>query len=387
MAANEEQAQPQPLRDELPAPDLFGQEAPIDPAALLELVEERVKSTRTQSFDISVGEILSIHERGELVIRPEFQRMFRWSIEKQSRLIESLLLEVPIPPIFVIETESGIYELIDGLQRVTSIINFFSDEKPLVLRGCDIVPQLNGHTAAALPLALRLRVKRVPIRMVVVKRESSPHAKYEMFYRLNTGGEPATEQEVRNCVIRIIDNTFNQYLIERASFPAFKECISGFSDNRLKQLYDQELVLRFCAFKNDAGRFRHMIGDFLTQYMLEVTEKKIEFDYAAEQTLFESVFETLNVIDGAHTISRISEVGNPTKRATPNFFEAFSLGIVPLLNDIDLTDKDQVDRLRTASRTIKQDPTFLAHTGPGSNQPIKVTARISFVTEELQKHL
>lgn len=366
-----------------PPNNLFGQPTPVPSADLLKIVEDRLRATRTQSFDISVGEILSIHERGELVIRPEFQRLFRWSIEKQSRFIESLLLEIPVPPIFVIETDSGVYELIDGLQRITSVMNFFSATAPLVLEGCDIVRELNGHTAQSLPLALRLRAKRVPLRMVVVKRESSPHAKYEMFYRLNTGGEPATDQEVRNCVIRIIDNTFNQFIIDRASNQAYRICIAHFSDEQIRKLYDQELVLRFFAFKNARAQYRHAIGEFLTDYMLGVTEKALAFEYPAERAVFERAFATLAAIDGEFVFCRIGDSGEPTRRATPNFFEAFSLGIVPHLDRIDISDTALVGRLKDLFRSIRQNAAFLAHTGAGSNQPSKLMARIDYVSTSL----
>jgi hypothetical protein len=363
--------------------DLFGRAVPVPAPELLNIVEDRVRGTRTQSFDISVGEILSIYERDELIIHPEFQRLFRWSIEKQSRFIESLLLEIPVPPIFVIETENGVYELIDGLQRLTSVMNFFNGEHPLVLTGCDIVQELNGHTAATLPLALRLRVKRVPMRMVVVKRESQPHAKFEMFYRLNTGGEIATPQEVRNCVIRILDNTFNQFIIDRSLFPPYRECIRNFSDNQIKQLYDQELVLRFFAFKNRGGEFRHDIGEFLTDYLIAVTEKREIFDYGREATVFEKTFAALASIDGEFVFCRINEAGTPVRRATPNFFEAFALGIQPHLEKLRLTDEVRRKAIHELFRRIRVDQEFLAHTGPGSNAPAKLEARIQHVSQKL----
>lgn len=366
-----------------PSNSLFGEPTPVGAAELLKVVEERLRATRTQSFDISVGEILSIHERGELVIRPEFQRLFRWSVEKQSRFIESLLLEIPVPPIFVIETDSGVFELIDGLQRITSVMNFFNEKAPLVLEGCDIVREFNGHTAQSLPLALRLRAKRVPLRMVVVKRESSPHAKYEMFYRLNTGGEPASDQEVRNCVIRIIDNAFNQFIIDCASFTAYRTCISNFPLEQIKKLYDQELVLRFFAFKNAKAQYRHAIGEFMTDYMLGVTEKRLAFEYSSERAVFEQAFTALAAIDGEYVFCRVGEAGVPTKRATPNFFEAFSLGIVPHLDRIDIADAALLAKLRVLFRKIRQDPKFLDHTGAGSNQPSKLIARIDHVSTEL----
>src|SRR5699024_1936789 len=130
---------------------------------------------------------------------------FRWGEEKQSRFVESLILEMPVPPIFVIETEEGIYELIDGLQRISSYLHFRGEklgdaqEDFLTLQGCDIVPDLNGLNFEALPKALQIKIKRSFVRMEVIKKESETSLKYHMFKRLNTGGELLSAQEIRNC--------------------------------------------------------------------------------------------------------------------------------------------------------------------------------------------
>ena len=92
-------------------------------------IDERVGEVRTEALDISFGELVNLHTNRELVIQPDYQRLFRWSSEQKSRLIESILLELPIPQIFVIENENGVLELIDGLQRVSSVIQFVAPEK------------------------------------------------------------------------------------------------------------------------------------------------------------------------------------------------------------------------------------------------------------------
>ena len=89
-----------------------------------EVIDQTIGEVRTEALDLSFGELLNLYKDGELVIQPEYQRLFRWSEEQRSRLIESVLLELPIPPIFVIENEDGVLELIDGLQRFSSIIQF-----------------------------------------------------------------------------------------------------------------------------------------------------------------------------------------------------------------------------------------------------------------------
>ena len=98
--------------------------ADIDPVALITAADEQVARVRTQGKDYSFNELLSMYEDKELVINPDYQRLFRWSEEKESRFIESLILELPLPPIFVIEIEDGKYELIDGLQRFSTYLHF-----------------------------------------------------------------------------------------------------------------------------------------------------------------------------------------------------------------------------------------------------------------------
>ena len=91
---------------------------------LIENVDSQIIKIRTKSLDVSFNELYDMYKNGELTISPDYQRLFRWEEEKQSRFIESLILEMPVPPIFVIETGDGIYELIDGLQRISSYLHF-----------------------------------------------------------------------------------------------------------------------------------------------------------------------------------------------------------------------------------------------------------------------
>ncbi|MGH8605563.1 MAG: DUF262 domain-containing protein, partial [Gammaproteobacteria bacterium] len=121
---------------------------------LIDSVDNKVSAVRTRQLDVSFNELADMYENGELIIQPEYQRLFRWTPGAQSRFIETLILELPIPPIFLMETEENIYELIDGLQRISSYLNFRGVLKagtgqsrpPLELEDCDIVKDLNGHT-------------------------------------------------------------------------------------------------------------------------------------------------------------------------------------------------------------------------------------------------
>ncbi len=197
-----------------------------------EAMEKETGQIRTETLDLSFGEIVSLHSSDpkELISAPEYQRLFRWSNEQRSRLIESILLELPIPRIFVVENATGVIELIDGLQRISSVIQFIEpgalELEALEPEGCDLIKELNGKRFADLPLKLRLRLKRSSIRTVLIKRQSTSKLRYEMFKRLNTGGANLAPREIRNCTARMLENgqQFYAFLQNCAGFGPFQTC-------------------------------------------------------------------------------------------------------------------------------------------------------------------
>ena len=170
---------------------------------------------------------------------------------------------MPIPPIFVIGIEEGLWELIDGLQRISTYLHFRGDSmRPeldppikkgdkLELKECDIVKELDGLKYDDLPLALQVRLKRNFLRVETVRKETDTHFRYYMFKRLNTGGETLSEQEIRNCTIRLLGEKFNDFIEMLSKNEAFEECIEPLSDENRHKMGDVELVLRFFAFKNN----------------------------------------------------------------------------------------------------------------------------------------
>jgi hypothetical protein len=137
---------------------------------LIESIASNLRRTSTQALDLSFNELLDMYEEGELNITPDYQRLFRWTEGQRSRFIESLLLEMPVPPIFVIEEEQGTYQLIDGLQRISSYLHLrgklkaphlrapIKEGDALLLVDCDIISELNGLSFDALSTALQIRL-------------------------------------------------------------------------------------------------------------------------------------------------------------------------------------------------------------------------------------
>lgn len=369
----------------------------VEGIEIIHAVDQKIEKVRTRSLDLSFNELLDMHQNGELIINPDYQRLFRWSEGSQSRFIESLILEMPIPPIFVIERDEGKYELIDGLQRISSYLHFRGyhpkaeddDESPrfLTLIDCDIVKELNGFTYDTLPPALQIKLKRNFIRVEVIRKESDQRLRYYMFKRLNTGGEILSPQEIRNCTIRLLNNTFNEFIIELSQNADFVECISNLTDEKKDQKYDQELVLRFFAFKNCRDRYSHDVGDFMTEYMEAVSDSErddVSFDYAEERRVFEKTFRVLGETLGRHAFSRVNDRGKSVSTFLSYHYEAFALGIQEHLERIDLSDEQTVERIRDAFRSIKKDPEFIGlTTGGGKNYANPLRARIEFVGKRI----
>ncbi|MBZ5623614.1 MAG: DUF262 domain-containing protein [Acidobacteriia bacterium] len=267
---------------------------------LINAIDRKLAKVHTQSLDLSFNEILDMFKTNELDINPDYQRLFQWSEGAQSRFIESLLLEMPVPPIYVIEEEEGRYLLIDGLQRISSYLHLRGELEathldPPVHRGeklvfiaCEIVEELNGKTFDDLGTALQIRLKRAFVRVEVVRKGSDPRFKYHMFKRLNTGGQLLTAQQIRNCTIRLLDPTFNDFVARLSRTEPFIQTTEGLSQQSRLEAFDQELVLRFFAMKNYRHAFKHDVGDFLTKYMEAVSDPTtaLPFDFEAEDATF-----------------------------------------------------------------------------------------------------
>ena len=174
-------------------------------------VKKQRQDIKSDKMDMSFGEIINMYKSGEIIISPEYQRAFRWDSQKQTDFIESILLGIPFPSIFVVANEDGKWELIDGLQRVSTVLSFFGDLKipeknNLTLSAGGLLSQLDGMTINDLPTDLMLSIKRTPCRIEIIQRESQFELRYELFKRLNTGGAGLERQEIRNCVGRVDKN-------------------------------------------------------------------------------------------------------------------------------------------------------------------------------------
>ena len=212
---------------------------------------------------MSIGELTNLYRDGELKIRPEFQRFYRWSQLQKSRLIESILLGIPLPSIFVAQTEGGTWELVDGLQRISTILELQGELRdkdgnqlpPLVLESTKFLPSLggriwqSGEEANSLSEAQRLDIKRSKIDIKIIKRESSAQAKFDLFQRLNNYGSPLNTQEMRSALMVAVSPECFAWLEKLACNKSFIKC-TQLSDQLIEERFDLELVTRFIILHN-----------------------------------------------------------------------------------------------------------------------------------------
>ena len=341
------------------------------------------KEIRTESVDFSFGELLNLHRDNEIVIQPEYQRLFRWSNEQRSRLIESILLRLPIPPIFLIENEEGVLELIDGLQRTSSVLQFLDHtvmgQSELVLEGCDILTEINGMKFEDFNTSIRLGLKRTPIRAVIIKKSGDDYVKYEMFKRLNTGGSELAAQEIRNCSSRMITGGAELYslLMNLSNLNSFKSATSRLPETDVEQRANEELVLRFFAVRNYKDQFKGNIREWLDHFMEEILFGTIE--PINDTTEFKEFFDFISVNFGDTAFSR-SRDGVAFGRLAPAYFEAVVGALAGDLQSVKHLSSDILKgRLSAAFETSE----FKAVSGPGANSRGMMETRISIVREAL----
>lgn len=233
--------------------------------SLREEITAKRQEIVVDSYPMSIGEMVNLYKDGELDIHPEFQRFYRWDKDQKVNLIESILLGIPIPPIFVFQKSDGKWEVIDGQQRISTILQFLQVLKkddgelyePLVLGATHFLPSLEGvrwDNDELFTSEQRIIFKREKLNFTIIKENGeNDTSKYEMFQRLNTGGTHLSAQEIRNCLLLMINKQLYDIMYLLCEDSNFKEC-SPLTDSQIDECYNVELIVRYLlyiSFSND----------------------------------------------------------------------------------------------------------------------------------------
>ncbi|BDE73140.1 MULTISPECIES: GmrSD restriction endonuclease domain-containing protein [Delftia] len=274
-------------------------------------LEKAKRQVVTDGYEMSLGEIASLYKNDELIIAPAYQRLIRWEDSQKTRFVESILLGLPVPPVFVFQREDGVWELIDGLQRISTALHLMGVLQvngklmdPLVLSGTNFLPSLDGMKwtsgqvgdANVFNTPLQLEIKRARIRVEILRKESDQDAKYELFQRLNTGGSKLSDQEVRNSVLVMLNENFFNWIRDHSAKQEFKDTIQ-LTPTQQELAQDNEMVLRFVAYRREAYTKGLDVNEYLDHAARklsaltanELADESITFDWT-----FELLWKTFN---------------------------------------------------------------------------------------------
>ncbi|WP_040604993.1 DUF262 domain-containing protein [Sagittula stellata] len=355
--------------------------------ALIEEVQKARQDVVTDGYEMSLGEVINLYKDKELVIDPVFQRLFRWDDQRKTRFVESLLLGIPVPPIFVFQDDDGIWELIDGLQRISTVLQLTGDldgERadelgPLVLNGTRYLPSLDGKrwnptvgdAPDGLGSKLQIEIKRARIRVEILKSESADSAKYELFQRLNTGGASLSEQEVRNSIAVSINKDFYDWLIALAKHPSFVSTTRQ-TDTALEKEAGTELALRFFAFRLIPYQNGLDVHEYLDDALFQLASPD-GINMADEAEVFTKTFDYLEDALGSSAFQRWNGSAF-TGKFLMSLFEVIATGVsknLPALEAVSPQERRQL--IMEKAQSLPSDKIFSKNSGAG----VRGTTRLS----------
>jgi len=328
-------------------------------------------------------------------LRPFFQRRPRWKPEQQSLLIESFIINLPVPSVILYEKKYNSYEVIDGQQRITALRDFYEDK--LILTGLQLWPELNGRKYSNLPKEIKAGIDRRTLSSIVVITESAKTVEDAMylkrltFERLNTGGVELSNQEIRNCLYH---GQFNDSLIELADHPIFKSAW-GIPDSDLhereknnlyKKMEDVELTLRFFALRHYEN-FKGNLENFMDLYMIQ------SLNFSKKDTAFLSgIFkETINIaydIYGEHLfrpyILDKSKKWNWAEEPYKAYYDAVMVAFSKNLPNAQILKDKKHQVIDATQQLLKADKSELFR-GKGKNTKTDIKKRLSSFEQMLSQ--
>ena len=347
--------------------------------ALKDEIEKQSTQIKTDSYQMSIGELLNLYRDDELDVHPEFQRVYRWTSTQKTRLIESILLGIPIPPIFVAQRADGVWDVVDGVQRLSTIFEFVGVLKgedgqfipPLVLEKTRFLPSLEGckwEDGTKFAKENQLYIKRSKIDVKIVLKESDDKSKYELFMRLNTGGSPLTAQEVRNCLMLMAYPKAYDWIKSLSVDAGFQNTIA-LSDNDKEEQYAMELVTRFLTFRTmPQEKLAEIvdIGDFLDNSLENLHGiAKDDTRRTNEEQAFRETFRVLDEAMQDEAFRRYHKdrgrFGGPFSTAS---FEVIAMGV-----GYNFTEQGtfpfEVNEISEKVKSVWSNPIFNKYSGAG----------------------
>jgi hypothetical protein len=325
-----------------------------------------------QAADLSLETIAQMVDADAIDIAPTYQRRERWSRKRQSELIESFLLNIPIPPVYLSEEDYGTYSVIDGKQRITAIHDFMRNE--FRLQQLEDFTALNGKLCRELPPELQNALSVRPyLRAITLLKQSDPELKYEVFTRLNTGGEPLNAQEIRNVAFRGSLNDL-VYKLADNEFLRAQLKIHGRTSQTFRAMADAEWVLRFLTlseeWENFAGDLRRSMDKFMERNQSPAAARLGELS-----ARFETAINRSQALWGDSAFKR-PYANSWRDQALAGMYDAEMIAVSQVSNARFNSLSNHGSLVRERTRALFDDDEFDVAVRVGTNTPQRVRYRI-----------
>lgn len=322
--------------------------------SIIDEIEFATQKVKTDNYAMSIGEIINLYRDGDMILDPAFQRLFRWEDSQKTKLIESILIGIPVPEIFVAQKSDHTWHVVDGVQRLSTILQMagvLDNHEPLIFEYCKYIPSLQGQTWKTLPIEIQRSIKRSKLKITILRTTDSDEAQYELFQRLNTGGTALSSQEVRNCVILMFDEKLYELINELKSYPNFIESIS-LKDEDLEKEEHMELILRmFIGFNNKVNYESHgnlnkiILSEFIDRESINLIKNS---DYNEFKGVFTKTFDLIYNALGENSFRKYNENIDKFKGGfNVSIFEILTIGISSNIDSVsNLGKRNLIDKIK-----------------------------------------
>lgn len=337
--------------------------------------------SRTMSLD----NIIKRLQEDEIDLAPDFQRsMNLWEAKKQSQLIESILINFPLPAFYFDGTDKNKWLVVDGLQRLSTIQNFVvekDDKKRLRLTGLEFLDKLKGSTFDDLPRALQRQIEEAQIVAYIINPGTPEEVKFNIFKRINTGGLVLAPQEIRHALNQGVPA---KLIAELASFNEFKQATQFVIPS--SRMLDREFITRFVSFYiNDANDYRPDLDNFLNKSMgdikklTEIEKEKLKLDFKEAMILAKKIFERF----AFRKVFNVNERRKPINKA---LFEVWSVSLAKLTdNERKIISKKPKLVFKSFVEIMKNDKQFEPSITSATGDKTRVAYRFNTIQNLLRK--
>lgn len=340
------------------------------------------EQVRASSRPILVQQILLRIQNGEIDLHPEFQRLDKaWDRRRKSRLVESLLLRIPIPVFYVAADRDDHWSVVDGVQRITAIHEFVRNN--FRLTGLEYLRQFDGRFYRDLPRPMQRRISETQLGLHVIDYGTPPEVMFNIFTRINTGGKPLNTQEIRNA---LHGGPVREYLIRLAGSDAFLRATCHSINTR--RMADRELVLRFLAFFMDPWEdYSGDLDEFLAKAMDKINEmpgplrQQLDSDFTRAMSAARNIF-------GDRAFRRPFSDGQRRPPVNRALFDSWSVGLARRsAQELDALIANREDVVAESARLASEDHEFMVAISSSTGNVDRVQTRFQAVEDALTRSL